>query len=251
MTRPVLNRPEVPLSRRQLLALASAVSLTGCGGGGTGSGDLTMARPLGVATGGTGSRPTAFLSAAITATSPLGVGGISLNIQGAALSDGDGQPLRMADLSLGKTARVLAGAIVASLTLGWQPLPGDPLWHGSLWIAAISLLAAIGLGLCCGWADHADFLGLKQAWTGNAEMPGPLIVAGPYRFVRHPLMLGLLVAIWAQPIMPPELLLMNVGLTLYVLLAIQWEERDLLREYGAEYEKYRSEVPMLIPWKMW
>ena len=114
MTRPVLNRPEVPLSRRQLLALASAVSLTGCGGGGTGSGDLTMARPLGVATGGTGSRPTAFLSAAITATSPLGVGGISLNIQGAALSDGDGQPLRMADLSLGKTARVLAGAIVAS-----------------------------------------------------------------------------------------------------------------------------------------
>jgi protein-S-isoprenylcysteine O-methyltransferase Ste14 len=144
----------------------------------------------------------------------------------------------------------VSGILLAALTLGWQPLPGAPLWHGPLWIAALSLLAALGVGLCCGWFDHATFFGLRQAWTGNANARSPLRIEGPYRYVRHPLMLGLLIALWAQPIMPPELLMMNVGLTVYILIAIRWEERDLVREFGAEYEQYRRKVPALIPFRV-
>jgi len=126
----------------------------------------------------------------------------------------------------------VSGILLAALTLGWQPLPGEPLWHGPLWTVAISLLAALGIGLCCGWFDHTAFFGVRQAWTGNADASSSLRIEGPYRYVRHPLMLGLLIALWAQPIMPPELLMMNVGLTIYILLAIRWEERDLVREFG-------------------
>jgi protein-S-isoprenylcysteine O-methyltransferase Ste14 len=59
-----------------------------------------------------------------------------------------------------------------------------------------------------------------------------------------------LIALWAQPIMPAEMMMMNGGLTLYVLIALELEENDLVRDYGEEYEKYRKEVPMLIPWKV-
>jgi protein-S-isoprenylcysteine O-methyltransferase Ste14 len=140
-----------------------------------------------------------------------------------------------------------SGVAIALLTVCWQPLSGDPIWHGPLWIAAISVLAALGLTCCCAWFDHAAFLGLTPAWTGNAPARGPLCIDGPYRYVRHPLMLGVLIALWAQPIMPPELLMMNGGWTIYILIAIWLEERDLLRDYGAEYEAYRKKVPALIP----
>jgi len=141
----------------------------------------------------------------------------------------------------------VSGILLAALTLGWQPLPGEPLWHGPLWIVAISLLAGLGAGLCCASFNHTAFFGLRQAWTGNADAAGPLRIDGPYRFVRHPLMLGLLISLWAQPIMPPELLMMNVGWTVYILVATRLEERDLVRDFGAAYEKYRSEVATLIP----
>lgn len=113
MKRLPLNRPETLLSRRHWLTLASATGLTACGGGGTATEPLPSAHPLGVATGGTG-RIQSFLSAAVTATSPLTVGGVSLGLGGAALADGDGAPLRANDLAEGMTARVLAGTIVGT-----------------------------------------------------------------------------------------------------------------------------------------
>lgn len=144
-----------------------------------------------------------------------------------------------------------SGIMLGAMTYCWQPLPGEPIWDGPIWIVAISLATALAMGVCCGSFDHATFLGLTQAWTGTAEIRGPLRIDGPYRFVRHPLMLGLLIAIWAQPIMPPELLMMNAGMTIYILGAIVFEERDLVRQFGEEYEKYRRAVPSLIPWKWW
>lgn len=140
-----------------------------------------------------------------------------------------------------------AGVTIGALTALWQPLPGPPIWHGPLWIVAISLAAAVFLMSCCGRFNHFAFFGLTQAWTRNADAPMPLCTEGPYRFVRHPLMLGVLVALWAQPIMPPELLMLNVGMTIYVLIAIHLEERDLVREHGDAYARYRREVPALIP----
>jgi protein-S-isoprenylcysteine O-methyltransferase Ste14 len=143
-----------------------------------------------------------------------------------------------------------SGIVLGGMTLLWRPVPGGIIWEGPLWIVAISLAAAIGTGCCCASINHTTFMGLAQAWTGNAEARGPLCTEGPYRYVRHPLMLGLLIALWAQPIMPAELMMMNGGLTLYVLIALELEENDLVRDYGEEYEKYRKEVPMLIPWKV-
>jgi protein-S-isoprenylcysteine O-methyltransferase Ste14 len=136
-----------------------------------------------------------------------------------------------------------SGTAVTLLVFFWQPLPGKPIWQGPTWIIAISLLAALGIGWCCGKFDHATFFGL----TYNGDVCGPLRIEGPYRYVRHPLMLGLLIALWAQPIMPPELLLLNIGLTIYILIAIWLEERDLVREFGMAYEEYRRKVPALIP----
>ena len=141
----------------------------------------------------------------------------------------------------------ISGIVLAGLALCWQPLPGDPIWHGPLWIEAIALSALVGAGGCCLRFNHLSFLGLQQAWTGDAATQGPLLIDGPYRFVRHPLMLGFLIALWAQPMMPPALLMLNAGMTIYILIAIQFEERDLIRQFGADYKIYRRKVPALIP----
>ena len=152
---------------------------------------------------------------------------------------------------LGRSLYVAAsGMVLGLLTLCWQPIAGEPIWHGPMAIVALSLLAALGVGCCSLWFDHATFLGLTQAWTGNAEVNGPLRIEGPYRYVRHPLMLGILIARWAQPIMPPELLLLDGGMTAYILIAIRWEEPRriwCLSAFGTAYEQYRREVPALIP----
>ena len=144
----------------------------------------------------------------------------------------------------------MSGIVVGMLAFFWHPLPGEPFSEGPDWINAISLLGALGVIVCCWWTDLPGFLGLRQATTGNAELHEPFRMDGPYRFVRHPLMLCLLVFLWARPIMPPELLMMNVGLTIYILIAIRLEERDLVREFGADYENYRKKVPALIPYRL-
>jgi protein-S-isoprenylcysteine O-methyltransferase Ste14 len=100
----------------------------------------------------------------------------------------------------------------------------------------------IAVAACSVGYNHAAFFGLAYDTT-----PGRLRTDGPYRYVRHPLMLGLLLAIWGQPIMPRELLMLNVGMTVYIVVAIRLEERDLVRVFGAEYARYRDTVPALIP----
>ncbi len=148
-----------------------------------------------------------------------------------------------------RSTYVLAsGLTLGGLTLCWQPLPGEPIWQGPIVIAGIGLAGGAAAGLCAAWYDHAAFFGLAQSWTGVSIATGPLRIGGPYRYVRHPLMLGLLIAIWGVPIMPPELLMLNLGMTAYVIGAIHLEERDLLRVYGSAYEQYQRETPMLFPW---
>ncbi|MBI3349917.1 MAG: hypothetical protein HY020_22235 [Burkholderiales bacterium] len=134
------HRPEAPLSRRRWLALAGATSLTACGGGGNLADEQPSAHPLGVATGGTG-RVQSFLSATVTGTAPLTVGGISLDTRGAALSDGDGEPLRGNDLAPGMTARVLAGPIVATSARAYSVIVDTQIIGGASWLDSRTLLA--------------------------------------------------------------------------------------------------------------
>ena len=72
-------------------------------------------------------------------------------------------------------------------------------------------------------------------------------MSGPYGLVRHPLYIGWLLTFWSAPTMTAAHLLFAAGTTAYILLAIRWEERDLLAAYGRAYAEYRRSVPMLIP----
>jgi len=98
--------------------------------------------------------------------------------------------------------------------------------------------------------NHFDLFGLRQVYfyLAGKEFSGykfstPLF----YKFVRHPLYLGFIIAFWATPTMSAAHLLFAIGTTAYILLAIQFEEKDLTNAYGEQYTNYKSKVSMIIP----
>ena len=98
--------------------------------------------------------------------------------------------------------------------------------------------------------NHFDLFGMRQVWLYLLDRPYTALrfgTPGPYRLVRHPLYVGWLFAFWSTPTMTLAHLLFSVATTAYILIAIQLEERDLVREHGDSYEAYRRSVPMLIP----
>jgi len=86
-------------------------------------------------------------------------------------------------------------------------------------------------------------------WLLGKDAPPPTFaMPGFYRHVRHPIMLGFIIAFWSTPTMTVGHLLFAIVTTIYMLVAIKFfEERDLVRRFGAEYESYRKRVSMLIP----
>lgn len=149
---------------------------------------------------------------------------------------------------------LLSTAILALMAWQWRPLP-EPVWRLEHPLAAGVLTAAS----LAGWAmalastfliDHFDLFGVKQTVSYALGRP----FAHPrfrerlfYRWVRHPLMLGFLIAFWATPTMSQGHLLFAVVTTLYVVIAIQIEERTLVHLHGEEYRSYQRRVPMLLP----
>ena len=97
--------------------------------------------------------------------------------------------------------------------------------------------------------DHFEMFGLRQAWSaylnGSCDEP-KLRTPSLYRHVRHPIYLGWLLVLWATPVMTVSHLVFAAGMTIYMLIGIQYEERDLAVELP-EYEQYRRKVPMLLP----
>jgi protein-S-isoprenylcysteine O-methyltransferase Ste14 len=159
---------------------------------------------------------------------------------------------RLIPAKLERALYVLAsGVLTLALPVVWQLLPGPNLWEGQYWLWVLGGTGAIGMVFCCGLFDHLEFFGLPQAGIGGAAPgTGTLRTDGPYRWVRHPLMLANLAFLWGQPTMPPELVMLNAGLTVYILIAIQLEECDLVRQFGQVYVDYRQRVPALIPWRL-
>jgi protein-S-isoprenylcysteine O-methyltransferase Ste14 len=102
--------------------------------------------------------------------------------------------------------------------------------------------------------NHFDLFGLNQAWhylKGTECSPPVFRTPGFYKGVRHPIYLGFIVAFWSTPRMSIGHLFFAVMTTAYMILAIQFEERDLIRAHGETYEDYRRHVSMLTPVKFW
>jgi methanethiol S-methyltransferase len=142
-----------------------------------------------------------------------------------------------------------SGLLLVGISLTWQPIPGEPLWRLPPWVVGVSLAGILGTGAVLTQHDQLRFFGLRQTWEPGVAPAESLRVAGPYRYVRHPLMTCTLLFLWGLPVMSPTLALLSGGLTAYILLALPLEERDLRRQFGAAYEAYRSRVPALIPWR--
>jgi protein-S-isoprenylcysteine O-methyltransferase Ste14 len=136
----------------------------------------------------------------------------------------------------------------------WRPL------GGLIWSVEDSVGQFVLRGLFAfGWVlvlvstfliNHFDLFGLRQVWLyllGRSDITMRFVPPGPYRLVRHPLYVGWLFAFWMTPVMTLAHLLFSVATTAYILLAIRFEEKDLIREHGEDYEEYRRSVPMLVP----
>ena len=145
---------------------------------------------------------------------------------------------------------------LALLLLFWQWRPiTDIVWSVDNEIGRYSLWALFALGwgivlLSTFLINHFDLFGLRQVYMYHQNQEyTDLGFRTPflYRFVRHPIMLGFIIAFWATPFMTYGHLLFAVVTTIYILVAIQLEERDIVSAHGTAYEDYRKEVSMLIP----
>jgi methanethiol S-methyltransferase len=137
----------------------------------------------------------------------------------------------------------------------WRPIP-ELLWNvdgpARLVLHAVSLMGWLLVLTGTFLINHFDLFGLRQVWFfahGGAPHDEPFVTRAFYRIVRHPLMLGFLVAFWATPTMSVGHLLFALATTGYILIAVKFlEERDLVALYGDTYRDYQRRVPMLLPW---
>ena len=158
-----------------------------------------------------------------------------------------------------RSTYVLASSL-ALILLFWQWRPIG----GTVWDVEAPLGRALLHAVCAaGWLtvlastfliNHFDLFGLRQVWLylrGTPYTPIAFRTPGFYRWVRHPLYVGWLLAFWSTPTMTAAHLVFALATTGYILIAIQLEERDLVSAYGDRYRRYREEVPMLVPRPGW
>lgn len=135
----------------------------------------------------------------------------------------------------------------------WRPITGevwnlentffDPILSGIFWIGWLIVLFSTFM------IDHFELFGLRQVYLylrGKEDAPMEFKTPALYKYVRHPIMLGFIIAFWATPKMTLGHLIFAAVTTVYILIAIQLEERDLRNIYGEAYENYCKRVSMLF-----
>lgn len=149
---------------------------------------------------------------------------------------------------------VMASLVLILLLWQWRPIT-NVIWDVSgTWAGPV-----LGVTFWIGWAllllstfliNHFELFGLAQVWNhfrGKQHQSPAFKTPALYRYVRHPLYLGFVIAFWSAPKMTTGHLLFSIATTGYILLAITFEERDLIHFYGEAYRQYRARTPMLIP----
>jgi protein-S-isoprenylcysteine O-methyltransferase Ste14 len=149
---------------------------------------------------------------------------------------------------------LFASLMLIILFLLWRPI------DGVVWDArGTPLEMLLWIAFAAGWVivlvstfllNHFELFGLQQAWfylSGREAPPPQLRQPLFYKWVAHPLYSGFFLAFWATPLMTFGHLLLAAGMSSYMLIAIRYEERDLVGHYGDEYVRYRQGVGMLTP----
>lgn len=154
-----------------------------------------------------------------------------------------------------RSTYVLVSAVMLGVLMaGWQPM-ALVLWEvkPELLRALVYAIGALGwiiLFAATFMIDHFELFGLRQAYArlrGGVAEPVPFRLTFLYAAVRHPIMLGLLIGLWAAPTMTAGHGLLAAAMTVYILIGVHYEERDLVAKHGERYERYRRDVPKLLP----
>jgi len=154
-----------------------------------------------------------------------------------------------------RSTYVFASCAVTALLI-WQWRPVDlVIWEvrqplgrwllSGLFAGGVLIVPAVSLMI-----HHFDLFGTRQVWLylrGREYSPLPFRTPMLYGQIRHPLYVGWAIFFWATPTMTAGHLLLAAGMTGYMLLAVVFEERDLLAHFGRQYEEYRKRVPMFVP----
>jgi protein-S-isoprenylcysteine O-methyltransferase Ste14 len=153
-----------------------------------------------------------------------------------------------------RSTYVLATNVVFIATMVfWQPLPGTffafegtarMVMHGLLGLGFVVALISTFL------IDHFHLFGLKQGYQAlkdGTSQPAKFVTPLFYRWVRHPLMTGILMVVWSMADITVDRLFLNVAMTGYIAIGVFFEERSLTRELGETYVEYKRHVPAVIP----
>ncbi|MBT0667687.1 isoprenylcysteine carboxylmethyltransferase family protein [Novosphingobium profundi] len=161
---------------------------------------------------------------------------------------------RIVPAPLERSTYVLLASLALDLLFWqWRPLPAP------IWAVSGALAGALTGLMLLGWVvvlistfliSHFELFGLAQVWRHLNQRPIPapsMMTPLFYGFVRHPIYLGFMIAFWATPTMTLGHLVFAIMTTLYILVAIQFEEHDLVVLFGERYLAYRRRVSMIVP----
>ena len=136
----------------------------------------------------------------------------------------------------------------------WQPLPGvlwqveSAAWGKALW--ALNVLGWLLVLVATFLTNHFDLFGLRQVWLNwvrRSYTPVPFREILLYRWIRHPMMVGLFIALWSAPMMSMSHLMFSAGMSLYIFIGVHFEERGLRVELGQPYQEYAARTGRFLP----